>query len=137
MLPPTKLSALLLLTLGPLLASPASAATSDGGIRARAKIGDVVVSIGSRPAIRPAARIWVPGHFETQSYRVWVPGRTEKIWVAPVYEHRHRKYGHRRGTVKVLVRAGYWKTIRHPGHYETRTKRVWIPGYYQSSPACH
>jgi hypothetical protein len=77
-----------------------------------------------------ASRVWVPGWYETVSERVWVPGRTERIWVEPVYEYRPVYHVGACGPVRVLVRAGYWRTIHHPGHYELRRVRVYRPGYW-------
>jgi hypothetical protein len=31
----------------------------------------------------------------------------------------------------VLVCAGRWDVIEHPGHYESRPRHVWIPGHWR------
>ena len=82
---------------------------------------------GGRVISRPydSRRSWVPGHYEQVARQVWVPARTERIWIEPVYELRCDRYGNQ---VRVLVRAGYWDEICHPGYYETRYVRTWIPG---------
>ena len=74
-----------------------------------------------------SSRIWVPGCYQTVHERVWVPGRTERVWVEPVFEWRLGPCGSR---LRVLVCAGRWQTVHHPGHYETRAVQVWRPGYW-------
>lgn len=132
-----KLSLLLLLTLSPLLASSASAADLSLGAKIRLGKGTIGVSYRQRPAIRPvcgpACRTWIPGRYETVSYQVFVPGRVEKVWMPAVYENR---CGPRGGISKVRVQAGYWKTVRHRGHYDTRYKRVWKPGHWSHRHVC-
>ena len=73
-------------------------------------------------------RCWVPGHYETRCVEVWVPGACERVWVEPVYDTCTDPCGN---TTRVIVRAGHFRTIQHPGHYETRHVQVWIPGYYR------
>ena len=87
----------------------------------------------ARPAIRASGtrrytpRLWVPGRYETVARRVWVPGRIERIWIEPVFEQR-RPYGACNTAIRVLVRDGFWRHVRHAGHYEIRHVRVWRPG---------
>jgi hypothetical protein len=69
--------------------------------------------------------VWVPGSYATEYRRVWIPGRTERVWVEPVYGVRVGACG-----TRVLIRAGHWKTVHHPGHYETRAVRVHRPGHW-------
>jgi hypothetical protein len=75
-----------------------------------------------------AQRCWVPGHYETRAVETWVPGACEQVWVEPVYDTCTDPCGN---TTRVLVRSGFYRTIQHPGHYETRYIQVWIPGYYR------
>ena len=69
------------------------------------------------------------GRYETRYERVWVPGRSERRWCPPQFEWRYDSCGRR---IRVQVRAGYWGTIQHPGFYERRAVRVWVP----ARPVC-
>jgi len=64
------------------------------------------------------------GRYVTRYERVWVPGRCERIWVPARYEWRFDPCGRR---FQVLVEAGHFRTVQHPGHYERRAVRVWVP----------
>lgn len=74
-----------------------------------------------------AGRVWIPGGYETVSQRVWVPGRVERVWIDPVFELRLGSCGER---FRVQVAAGHWTTVQHPGRYETRRVRVYVPGHW-------
>lgn len=80
-----------------------------------------------------SSRVWIPGRYENIHQRVWVPGCSERVWVEPVFELRRDHCGNR---FRVLVRAGHWTTVHHPGHYETRTVRVWQPGHWAPRGYC-
>jgi hypothetical protein len=82
------------------------------------------VRMHGRPSYS-SSRVWVPGHYETIDQRVWVPGRAERVWIEPVYELAIGPCGTR---VRILLSAGHWRTIHHPGHYELRPVRVYRPG---------
>ena len=84
------------------------------------------VSLGFSTVIQPR-RCWVPGHYETRCTEVFVPGCIRQVWVEPVYDTCVDPCGN--GT-RVLIRAGYFRTIQEPGRYETRYVQVWVPGYY-------
>ena len=73
-----------------------------------------------------------PGHYEVIEERVWVEGCWERVWVPDRYDTWVDSCGrtHRR-----LVCAGHYETVRGPGHYETRTRRVWVQGGYPR-PGC-
>jgi len=73
-----------------------------------------------------------PGHYEVVEERVWVECCWERVWVPERYETWVDSCGrfHRR-----LVCAGHYETVRGPGHYETRTRRVWVQGGY-GKPGC-
>lgn len=64
------------------------------------------------------------GRYETRYQKVWVPGRCERVWHPARYEWRYEPCGRR---VRVLVQAGHWDTIQHPGYYEQRAVKVWVP----------
>lgn len=66
----------------------------------------------------------VHGRYVTRYERVWVPGQCERIWVPARYEWRFDPCGRR---FQVLVEAGHFRTVQHPGHYERRAVRVWVP----------
>jgi hypothetical protein len=80
------------------------------------------------PIERCCHRCWVPGHYETRTAEVWVPGRCERQWVEPCYDTCTDPCGN---TTRVLVRAGHYRTIQHPGYYETREVQVWVRGHYE------
>jgi len=62
------------------------------------------------------------GHWETVCERVWVPGTCEQVYVQPIYETRRDSCGR---PYQVCVRAGYWSTVQHAGHWEERSRQVW------------
>lgn len=72
-------------------------------------------------------RVWIAGRYEVVHRKVWVPGYSERIWIEPIYEETCDAYGN---ASSILVRAGHYKTIRHPGRYEVRREKVWRPGYW-------
>lgn len=74
-----------------------------------------------------SSRVWIPGGYETVCERVWVPGRIERLWVEPSFGLAYDSCGRR---VRVLLRAGHWQEVRHPGRYETRSVRVYRPGHW-------
>lgn len=80
--------------------------------------------IGSRPVAITSHR-WVPAHYETVYEPVWIPARTERIWVEPVYRTSLDRCGL---PIRVLVCAGHWRTVVHPGYSSTRAVRVYRPG---------
>ena len=81
-----------------------------------------------------SSRVWVPGRYATVEERVWVPGCSERVWVEPVYD---LALGHCGTRVRVLLSAGHWKTVHHPGHYETRCVRVYRPGHWVARGYAH
>lgn len=74
------------------------------------------------------SRTWIPGGYETVDQRVWVPGCAERVWVEPAFALRIGACGER---FRVLVAAGHWRTVQHPGHYEVRRVRVRVPGHWR------
>lgn len=76
--------------------------------------------IGSHP-VAATSRRWVPAHYETVYRPVWVPARTERVWVEPVYRVSVDPCGL---PIRVLVCAGHWRTVVHPGYSTTRAVRV-------------
>jgi hypothetical protein len=102
----------------------------------------LVVAASHAPTVRASAyghyshaprRVWVPGHHETRYEQVWIAGTSERVWVEPVFELRTDACGNR---VRVQICAGYWTTIHHPGHHETRAQHVWVPGHYAVRARC-
>jgi hypothetical protein len=73
--------------------------------------------------------VWVPGHYETADQRVWVEGGERREWIPARYETRHDECGR---PYSVLVRQGYWRTERAPGHFEVRPVTVWVDGYWRT-----
>jgi hypothetical protein len=71
---------------------------------------------------------FVPGHYEARIDRVWVPGATEQVWVPAQYQVSYNACGQR---IQTLVAPARWEYINHPGRYENRQVRVWIPGSYR------
>ena len=79
--------------------------------------------------VRYAPRVWVPGHYETVCREVWIEGRVEQVWVEPRFELRYDSCGR---AFQFLVSDGCWRTVRHPGHYETQRFQVWVEGQWQA-----
>ena len=67
------------------------------------------------------------GYWREVTERVWVEGPCRQVYHAPVYGWRRDHCGHRHWTI---VRAGWTETIRSPGHYEYRTRRVWVTHHH-------
>ncbi len=74
-----------------------------------------------------SSRVWVPGGYEIVEERVWVPGRTERVWIDPSFGFRVGSCGER---FRVQICAGTWRTVQHPGRYEIRRVRVYVPGHW-------
>lgn len=75
---------------------------------------------------------YIPGYFDTRRDTVLVESaRVEKQYVQPVFETRYSQEG-KPYTVQIAV--GYTKDIVIPARYEERETKVWIEGYWSSSP---
>ncbi|MCA9002371.1 MAG: hypothetical protein KDB61_10620, partial [Planctomycetes bacterium] len=79
-----------------------------------------------RPVDRRRTRPITParGHWKTITERVWVSGATRQEWVPPVYETICDSRG---GAHRVMVCEGHYRTVQDPGHYEMRSRKVWVP----------
>jgi hypothetical protein len=75
-------------------------------------------------------RVWVAGHWALREQKVWVAGRTERVWRPARFETRYDACGI---AFSVQVQAGHYETIQHPGSWEWRTQRVWVPGGWSSA----
>lgn len=105
-----------------LISADAGAGGLSIGFSKHGKHSSVGVQIGF-PACSPRpAPPQYGGHWETVVERVWVPGSCERVWIAPVHETRYDSCGR---AYQVCVRAGFWDTIQHPGHYEDHSRQVW------------
>lgn len=71
------------------------------------------------PPILPAPA----GEWREISERVWVPGTCREICHPPVWGWSVDHCGRR---VWTIVRAGWTERIEEPGHWECRTRRVWV-----------
>lgn len=97
-------------------ATPSSAQARDGGF--------VSVNLGGGGHYHHET-YRAPGHYEYRVERVLVePAHTDRVWVPPVVEHRHDRFGRH---YDVVVRPGYYREICHPARYENRRVRVWVP----------
>ncbi|MFT5291755.1 MAG: hypothetical protein ACI8QS_001802 [Planctomycetota bacterium] len=76
---------------------------------------------------------WVAGHYESRNHQVFVPGFGENVWIDAIYRNGLDHCGQ---PTRYLVQVGHWEFIQHPGHYETRSQRVWIPGHFEQRPCC-
>lgn len=83
------------------------------------------------PRFQPP-RVWVPGRYECRVEQVYVPGCVRREWVPPLFAWRVTSCGQR---FQVQIRAGYWRDVATPGHYEEREVKVWVPGHWKSQ-AC-
>lgn len=106
----------------PLLGLDAQAGGISIGYSKHGKHSSIGVQIGFPVCAPRPAPPQYGGRWETVVERVWVPGACERVWVEPVYATRYDPCGR---AYQVCVRAGYWNTIQHPGHYEERSHRVW------------
>jgi hypothetical protein len=105
-----------------LAAPPAEAGGISIGFAKHGKHGSIGISIGG-PVCAPAPpppRVYRV-RYETVVEKVWVEGVCEDVWVEPVYRTTYDGCGR---PIQVMVRAGYWTRVRHPGHWEERTRRV-------------
>lgn len=105
-----------------------------GGERGRLAVsyGNACAPLVRAGAVRHACGpVYAPAHYESVERRVWVPAAREKVWVDAVYSTRYDRCGR---PYRVLVCPGRWTVRVHPGHYETRCERVWVPAGYQ--PHC-
>lgn len=115
------------------LAAPAARAGGfTFGVGGHGHHGSFGIWIGESDCHRPPPRTWVEGTWIEVVDDVWVEGRTEQVWVEPEYATRRDACGR---PILVQVRAGYWKTICRPGHFEHRTRRVWQPGHFEIARA--
>jgi len=139
------LAAALALALSPVFATSSQAQELSARYTKHFDNGSLSVSLGTgrsyaprygrRPIRRSAysgrsyghARFWVPGRYEVVPRNVWIPGYSERVWVEPVYDFGCDRYGNE---VRVLVRAGYYRTHQRPGYYEVQRSRVWRPGHW-------
>ena len=142
-----------LLALAPFLASVAEAAPGDRrGTRSYGPVVQKVLPLGAsryearprgirvrsgrvpercatpvRPVYSPRS-VWIPGRYEIRERRVWVDGGFDRVWVEPEFGLRLDDCGLE---VRFLLRRGYWKNGRRPGHYELRREKVWVPGHWR------
>ncbi len=95
------------------------------------------VTLGSARYPRPRARRRTSritpsrGYWKTITEQVWVPGQRRQEWVPAAYETIYDSYGNAH---KVLVREGCYRTVQDPGHYEARSRRVWVPARRRITP---
>lgn len=127
----TTLLALFALTLVPSSAYGQGINLSFGKHR-RGKHFGINLNIGGRRHCPPPRHIhsnccrqWQQGRVEVIHERVWVPGCARQVWVDPIYETRYDRCGN---PIQVLVRAGHYRTVQSPGHYETRPRTIRHPG---------
>jgi hypothetical protein len=121
----TKLAALALVSLGAVGAAEAQSVHLSYGIES--SHGALTVALGA-PRTVPR-QVWVPGRYEELERRVWVEGGERTEWVPARYETRLDECGR---PTSVLVRAGHWQTVRDAGHFELRTVRVWVEGFWRT-----
>ncbi len=67
------------------------------------------------------------GHYETRQIQVWVPATTRQVWVEPEYCWNVDPCGN---SYRVMVRAGYFRSVCEPAHYEMRDYQVWVDGRF-------
>ncbi len=111
------------------------------GLAALAIIGDLIadehpVCVPAPPryrAIRVHApqQVWVEGRYVEVVRRVWVPPSVDRIWVPPV---RRQVWvatpcgGYWQDTI---VRRGFYRTVRRPGHFVDQRETRWVPGQWE------
>jgi len=77
------------------------------------------------------ATVWIPGHEQQVIRQVWVEGARRLEWIPAVMATRFDPCGR---PYTVIARAGHWRTVCEPGHYETQVERVWVPGRWRLAP---
>lgn len=94
---------------------------------------DVRIGRPRYPSTRRRAPRITPsrGYWKTITERVWVPGCSHQEWVPASYE---TIYDSRGSAHKVLVQEGHYRTVQDPGHYEARTRRIWVPARRRITP---
>ena len=88
------------------------------------RLGKTRVSIGFGQRRSVSCCRTQPGHYRTVSENIWVQGAPIQTWVPARYEWRQDGCG---SVAQVLVQQGYFRTDYGPGHYETHTRRIWVP----------
>ena len=71
------------------------------------------------PPIRPAPA----GEWREITERVWIAGTCREICHPPVWGWSFDHCGRR---VWTIIRAGWTERIEEPGHWECRTRQVWV-----------
>jgi hypothetical protein len=66
------------------------------------------------------------GRWVLQRERVWVPGCRRLIHVPARWGYRYDSCGRR---VRVLISPARERIVEEPGHWEWRTRRVWVPAH--------
>src|SRR5262245_56168076 len=116
-----------IMILGGLLGLTFPAPTQGG----QARLGNhVTIGVdlgGARQPAPPPVKQVPAGYWKEITERVWVDGACRTICHPPVWGWTCDPCGRR---VWGIVRAGWTETIHEPGHYELRTRRVWVP-YHQ------
>lgn len=120
-----KLAGLALVSLGAVGAAEAQSVHLSYGIET--SHGALTVALGAPRAV--PRQVWVPGRYEEVERRVWVEGGERTEWVPARYETRLDEWGR---PTSVLVRAGHWQAVRDAGHFELRTVRVWVEGFWRT-----
>jgi hypothetical protein len=93
-----------------------------------APIRRVVTPAGAHAIIDGRCHTWVSSGWQVHHEQVCVePARTRRVWVAPRYGSRYDNCGR---VIRVVVEAGYWKSVTVPARYETRATRVWREGHW-------
>jgi hypothetical protein len=88
------------------------------------RLGKARVSIGFGQRRTMTCCKTRPGYYRTTFDKVWVQSAPIQTWIPARYEWRQDSCG---SVVQVLVQQGYFRSDYSPGHYETRSKRVWVP----------
>lgn len=114
----------------PLCATPTLRSGANIGLR----LGKTRVSIGFGQRRAMNCCRTQPGHYRTVSEKIWIQGVPLQTWVPARYEWRQDGCG---SVVQVLVQQGYYRSDYGAGHYETRTKRVWVPARTICGRAIH
>jgi len=88
----------------------------------------VSASFGSsrhRTPVRVAPEVHAQGgHYEYVSERVWVPGHYDEVLIPARYGWTIDSCGHR---VWGLISPERCERVWHPGCYEVRQRRIWVP----------
>jgi hypothetical protein len=96
--------------------------------RVRSSVHSGTIPIANRRCDSQPRRVWIPGRWVVRSEKVWVPARVESSWQPPLVETRLLACGK---PFQFQINVGFYRTIRHPGYWDQKERRVWEPAHWK------